>query len=327
MFHPDSNKPIFKLIPGAIDLLKQYRCISCKNIVGPNYHTKFNSTLEQKFEYSQTGICPKCQTQAHSTPPPPPPTSPILTQTQDHKKYSHVCLVVDRSDSVRSMDLSGFSDGFKQIINDQKQIVKDDPNHTVYVTLCTFDTTATTYLDCVDVEHVPNYTKSELGKMFNPRKMTRLVDTIYENLEHVSGQYQQTIKDHGKENVNCTVMVWTDGEGNADRLYSAAQLNMLITNLKKDKNFNILFIAANQDAVKTGARFGVDTANCLTCDAVPQCAGGIYRSASNAMARGVSGVSTAFTQEEQDTVQTQNGSQKRSRSKSNPPIQNTRPRR
>ena len=324
MFHPDPKKPIFQLIPGAIELINQYKCLACKNIVDPNYHTTFNSTLEQKFEYSQTGICPKCQTQDHSTlPTQDHSTPPSPPQTQDHKKYSHVCLVVDRSDSVRSMDLSGFSDGFQQIINDQKQIVKDDPNHTVFITLCTFDTTAMTYLDCVDVEHVPNYTKPELGNMFNPRYTTRLVDTIYENLEHVNGQYQQTIKDHGKENVNCTVMVWTDGHGNADRLYSANDLNELITNLKKDENFNILFIAANQDAVKTGARFGVDKSNCLTCDAIPQCTGGIYRAASNAMTRGTSGISTAFTQEEKDN----SISQKRSRSKSNNPTPPSRPRR
>jgi uncharacterized protein YegL len=316
MFHPDPNKPIFQLIPGAIELINEYKCIACKNVVDPNYHITFNSTIEQKFEYSQTGICPKCQTQDNSMPPPPPPP-------QDHKKYSHVCLVVDRSGSVVSMNSSGFSDGFQQIINDQKQIVKDDPNHTVFITLCTFDTIATTYLDCVDVEHVPNYTKSELGKIFDPRNTTRLVDTIYENLKHVNGKYQQTIKDHGKENVNCTVMVWTDGDGNADRLYSPTDLNLLITDLKKDENFNIVFIAANQDAVKTGARFGIDKANCLTCDAVPQCAGAIYRSASNAITRGASGFSTAFTQEEHDN----SISHKRSRSKSNNPTPRSRPRR
>ena len=71
MFKPDTSRPIFKLIPGAVDLLNQGKCLMCKELVPTNYfpmdspqgaHLASNSqNVQFKIEYMQTGICPKCQ--------------------------------------------------------------------------------------------------------------------------------------------------------------------------------------------------------------------------------------------------------------------------
>ena len=283
MYKPDHTREIFKLIPGAVVLIQQNKCIVCKQHVD---QASLN-TSDIKIEYIQTGICPNCQNVVQL-----PWRAPV-------SKQSHLVVVVDRSGSTVDLHPDGFVEGYQTLIADQKQLAQTGDRE-IFVTLCTFDDVAQVFLDHVNVENIPNYTRQELLKMFAPRNTTRLVDTLYEQTEKANQRYQSAVQNIGSGNVNCTILCWTDGADNASSR-TPSQLNILITNLKKDPNFSFLFIAANQDAINTGKQFGIGAANCLTCDAIPSCSQAVYRAASAAAARGVTGGSAGFTDRERQT--------------------------
>ena len=295
MYKPDHNRAIFKFIPGAVALIQQDKCISCKQPV--DQATLTSSDIQN--EYIQTGLCPQCQNSipVSTVTPPPPPPSPTVPLPP---KSSHIVLVIDRSGSMKNLALAGWAEGFVQVIAEQKQLAQAE-NRTIYVTLCTFDDTATTYLDRVNVENVPNYNQAELFAMFSPRNTTRLVDTMYEQIENAAAHHRQANQRFGADNVNCTVMCWTDGKDNAS-LRTVNQLNILITNFRKNPNVVILFIAANQDAITAGQAMGISAANCLTCSNTPAQAPAVFRAVTQACARGTSGGVAAFTQLEREST-------------------------
>jgi len=283
MYKPDHTREIFKLIPGAVVLIQQNKCIACKQHVD---QASLN-TSDIKIEYIQTGLCPNCQNAV-------PPTPPAQVS-----KQSHLVVVIDRSGSMVDLHPDGFVEGYQTLIAEQKQLAQTGDRE-IFVTLCTFDDVAQVFLDHVNVENIPNYTRQELLKMFGPRNTTRLVDTLYEQTEKANQRYQAAVQNIGSGNVNCTILCWTDGADNASSR-TPSQLNILISNLKKDPNFSFIFMAANQDAINTGRQFGIGAANCLTCDAVPACSRAVYRAASAAAARGVTGGVGGFTDHERQT--------------------------
>ena len=75
----------------------------------------------------------------------------------------------------------------------------------------------------------------------------------------------------------------------------------LVKNAGCHKLHKYQIFAANQDAISTGKQFGIGAANCLTCDAVPACSRAVYRAASAAAARGVTGGRGGFTDHERQT--------------------------
>lgn len=52
---PDFNKPVFRIFPDYIKLIKEGKCPTCKNNI-----TCFKNKLSEK-EYSISGLCQKCQ--------------------------------------------------------------------------------------------------------------------------------------------------------------------------------------------------------------------------------------------------------------------------
>ena len=219
------------------------------------------------------------------------------------QKIHHIVLVIDRSGSVETMDIDGWCTGFQTIISEQKDLASkpENKNQKIVITLCTFDDVATTYLENVNVENIPNYTKSELRKMFAPRNTTKLVDTLYECGENMITKHNEYTDKFGKDNVKSTVMTWTDGVDNCS-IHSESELNSKICEWQTNDNINFMFIAANQDAIKTGKSMGFTANNCITCSATPACASAVYRTASNALGRAVSGFDPSFTQFERNTI-------------------------
>jgi hypothetical protein len=105
---------------------------------------------------------------------------------------------------------------------------------------------------------------------FIPRGSTALLDAIGHTIKSVpDGEVP-------------TVMILTDGFENASRKYNKMHINDLISE-KKKQGWIFVFLAANQDAIKTGGDLGIDGETSLTFDTAN--VGTAFRSASCAINR------------------------------------------
>ena len=61
----------------------------------------------------------------------------------------------------------------------------------------------------------------------------------------------------------CVVCIVTDGHENSSRSFSQTQVNKMIAE-RMNNNWTFIFLAANQNAAATGAKFGLGAGSCAT---------------------------------------------------------------
>ena len=154
--------------------------------------------------------------------------------------------------------------------------------------LTTFDTTAKTFIDNIDILKVPLFTKQQMSDMCRPRAMTRLVDTMVECLHSVNIKVADIIaKMHPKvqalrPKIVAILLSITDGQDNKSYKWTASDLKVLVETSKK-KGIDIMFIGANQDAIATAATYGIGGGQAMTMGATPENAAAAWTSATQAI--------------------------------------------
>ena len=222
---------------------------------------------------------------------PPTPPTPV------EKKIVDVTKLVDRSGSVAIMSSTGYG-GMPQFIKDQKKTSKDQ-NVEIRITFITFDGAATTWYEDKDVTTFPDLiTDDDVRHQVYPRGATLLVDTLMDAAVASSRRYNALVDKYGKNNVSSIFFVWTDGEDNQSHRWTAPDVNRVLAKIQENPKRTVLWTAANQDAMKSGAKFGIAAANCMTTQATPLGAAPMYRACSAAVTRGCSGGNAAFTPQE-----------------------------
>jgi len=212
-------------------------------------------------------------------------------------KYVDVTKVIDRSGSVNSMDPRGYQ-GLKQFVKDQKKTSKDE-NVEIRITFITFDGAATTWYENKDVNTFPDFIPDdEMCGMVLPRGSTLLVDTLMAAAVASSRRYNALVDKYGEDKVSSILLVWTDGDDNQSHLFEPKDVNRVLAKIQENPKRTVLWTASNQDAMKSGAKFGISPSNCLTTQATPLGAVPMYRACSAAVSRGCSGGSAAFTPQE-----------------------------
>jgi len=78
---------------------------------------------------------------------------------------------------------------------------------------------------------------------------------------------------------SCIIYIATDGFENASKLYNHDNIKNLIINAKKH-GIELLYLAANQDAILEASKFGLDSNNALNYSETPGNTHAAYRSAS-----------------------------------------------
>ena len=217
--------------------------------------------------------------------------------TPVEKKIVDVTKLVDRSGSVAIMSSTGYG-GMPQFIKDQKKTSKDQ-NVEIRITFITFDGAATTWYEDKDVTTFPDLiTDDEMREKVYPRGATLLVDTLMDAAVASSRRYNALVDKYGKNNVSSIFFVWTDGDDNQSHRWTAPDVNRVLAKIQENPKRTVLWTAANQDAMKSGAKFGIAAANCMTTQATPLGAAPMYRACSAAVTRGCSGGNAAFTPQE-----------------------------
>lgn len=173
--------------------------------------------------------------------------------------------IVDRSGSMANclMDTIG---GFNLFLDNQ-------PTGSIVSTYL-FDNYITELNRCEDVEKATRLTTTN----YRPAGGTALLDAIGHTLELASNCTAESV----------SIVILTDGEENTSKNYTLNDINKKIE-ISKENGWNFIFLAANQDAIKSANLIGIPEGGAITFDT--KCVQTAFRVASDALSRVRSGES------------------------------------
>ena len=182
--------------------------------------------------------------------------------------HTDVVLIVDRSWSMRSMN-GAPKLMVQNMINEQKEISEKN-NSSCAFSLVTFDNESIKRIDAKDVKKIKNHNDKNVSEWIEPRGSTRLIDTILEEIQFQKERKETYLKSLSKEvlalnpKICCVIQIVTDGEDNMST-HNDEELNIEVIKHKED-GAHFVFLAANQDAIQTAQRFGIDDDTAMTID-------------------------------------------------------------
>lgn len=154
----------------------------------------------------------------------------------DISTNDEIICVVDRSGSMQSMQTEA-ENGLNKFIDEQKKLGKTN------ITIIEFDDKVETFCDRKDVAEVPKYA-------LEPRGMTALFDAI-----GLATSKEQELSEDAKK----IVVILTDGQENSSQEYTAEIISNRIADLK-EKDWEFMFLGADQDAILSGGKLNIDPA-------------------------------------------------------------------
>jgi Mg-chelatase subunit ChlD len=157
-------------------------------------------------------------------------------------KHSELVFIMDRSGSMSGI-ASDMEGAMKEVIQKQKKREED-----VLVTYVRFDS------EYEEVFHEKSISEID-GFELEPRGMTALLDAIGKTVNTVERRFNQ--KDEEDQPERILFVIVTDGGENASREFSRPQIFEMIEKIKRDYDWGITFIGANQDAIGTGSGLGI----------------------------------------------------------------------
>lgn len=166
------------------------------------------------------------------------------------KKYTDITLLIDRSGSMSSCEKEMVS-GIAEFLKTHKAVPS------TRVTVIQFDNQD-------DQEYTVTDTPvSDVGSIrLVPRGMTPLNDAFYKAIEGTGARLSRLDSDTRPDQVLFVVI--TDGLENASKKYSRADVLKAVTDQTNTYGWQFVYLGANQDAIKEGAKLGVPKANSST---------------------------------------------------------------
>lgn len=184
--------------------------------------------------------------------------------------YTAVAIVVDRSGSMQDL-ASDVEGGIKTFVKEQRKV----PGKCT-IRLDQFDDVFENVYRSTPVSSAPAY-------KLVPRGMTALLDAMGKTITQFGEELAALPEKQRPGNV--IVVVATDGFENSSREWTSPKIKELIKQQEDEYGWNFVFLAANQDAIATGASYGYAAASSLTFDATSQGVAQSYTGLSNAVTR------------------------------------------
>ena len=156
--------------------------------------------------------------------------------------------ILDASGSMHSLTEDTIG-GFNALLAEQKQKAEGGR---VLVTTVTFNANSRTIHDRIDVNSVPELTEAD----YRAYGSTALLDAMGDTIRHI-----ETIHKYARPEdlpQKTLFMITTDGLENASRKYGSDEIKKMVKEKQKEDGWEFIFVAANIDAVETGARYGID---------------------------------------------------------------------
>lgn len=183
------------------------------------------------------------------------------------KGLAWLIFIVDRSGSMSSI-ASDMEEGIGSTIEKQKTEYDGE----TIVTVVLFD-------DAYEIQHnqIPI---GEIGKIsINPRGWTALLDAVGKTVTTIEQNFNALSEDDRPEKVLFVIV--TDGHENHSKEYTRPQICEKIETAKKEHEWGVTFIGANQDALEEGSRIGVDATSTLNYAATSEGVRKMSRSMTN----------------------------------------------
>ena len=166
------------------------------------------------------------------------------------KNLTDITIILDRSGSMQSIKEATIT-AFNSFIKEQK---KDGlPTNLSFIQF--------------DDQYEKNYIKKDIhlakelnAQTFEPRGMTALLDAIGTTIKST----KKRIKNSNRKPNKLIIAIITDGYENASTKYTREKIFKMIRKREEKDNWKFVFLAANQDAIEEGAKFGIHQDRAMT---------------------------------------------------------------
>ena len=168
------------------------------------------------------------------------------------KNLTDITIILDRSGSMESIKEATIT-AFNTFIKDQK---KDGlPTNLSFIQF--------------DDQYEKNYIEKDIhlakelnAQTFEPRGVTALLDAIGRTVKSTKKRIKN--KSEKKRPDKVIIAIITDGYENASKEYTREKIFKMIRKREEKDNWKFVFLAANQDAIAEGARFGIHQDRAMT---------------------------------------------------------------
>ena len=218
-----------------------------------------------------------------------------------------IVAIIDRSGSMigKEEDTIGGINSTFEVIKESLQ-----ENETVRVSIKLFDHEEVMLVNSIDIKEIKPIEKHQ----YQPRGQTALYDAIGNTLSYFIEKKQNNQNAYTK----CLIYIVTDGMENTSKNFNSNNLKDLITSAQKNYSIELIYLAANQDAIFEASKMGITPTHALNYSETKESYNSIYRSVASVANRQRSGANTSFTQEERNDSY-ENASPPLRRPRLNPP--------
>lgn len=168
-----------------------------------------------------------------------------------NNSHADITIVLDRSGSM-DMIATDTEGGLRRFITDQKKC----PG-TADLTLHQFDDKYETSIPTTNIQQV-----DEKNVKLEPRGSTALLDAIGRSINDTGKRLGDTPEDKRAGKVIFAIV--TDGFENASHEFTQEKINEMIKHQQDKYKWEFVFLAADQDAIKTARGLGINTNNAMT---------------------------------------------------------------
>lgn len=162
------------------------------------------------------------------------------------KNLTELVFILDKSGSMSGLEKDTIG-GYNSLMEKQRKLDGE-----CVITTVLFDNRYELLHDRIDLRAVAPITEKE----YFVGGATALLDAIGRTIHKIAAVQEHTAEEYRAEKVMFVII--TDGEENASREYSAAQVKELIKRQKERYGWEFVFLGANINAVETAGRFGID---------------------------------------------------------------------
>ena len=162
------------------------------------------------------------------------------------KNLTELVFILDKSGSMSGLEKDTIG-GYNSLMEKQRKLDGE-----CVITTVLFDNRYELLHDRIDLRAVTPITEKE----YFVGGATALLDAVGRTIHKIAAVQEHTAEEYRAEKVMFVII--TDGEENASREYSAAQVEELIKRQKERYGWEFVLLGANIDAVETAGRFGID---------------------------------------------------------------------
>jgi hypothetical protein len=178
-------------------------------------------------------------------------------QHMKSRDLTEIVCIIDRSGSMAAIESDAIG-GFNHFVEDQKRL----PG-AARLTLVLFDHSYEKVYDGLPLSRVPQLNAAT----YSPRGTTALLDAIGRTLDDLTHRLASVPEGAYPDRV--VIAVLTDGLENASRDYTRDRVFEKIRHLQKNYEWQFIFLAANQDAIQSGAQLGIAADTSLAFSSTP----------------------------------------------------------